>query len=110
MPRIATAMRSTLAKCGRAALILLVLSGSASLAQDQNRARDAVRAGEVRPLAELLPQIRAQFDGRMLDAQLVRRGANPLYRLKILGRDGQVTEIVVDARTGAIRGARGARR
>ncbi len=89
-----------------AGLLLCLVTALPAAATDQDRARDAVRAGEARPLAAILPQIRDRFPGRMLDARLVQRGSGAFYVLKILGPDGQVTEVTVDAATGAVRGVR----
>ena len=83
----------------------LLLAPSAG-ATDQDRARDAVRSGQARPLAAILPQIRDRFPGRMLDAQLVERGDRALYVVKILDPSGQVVEVTVDAASGAVRGVR----
>lgn len=87
-------------------LVLYLITALPAGAQDQDRARDAVRDGQVRPLATILPQVRDRFPGRMLDARLVQRGGGSFYVLKILGANGQVSEVTVDAASGAVRGVR----
>ncbi len=86
--------------------VLCLIAALPAGAQDQNRVRDAVRAGQARPLAAILPQVRDRFPGRMLDARLVQRGGGSFYVLKILGTNGQVSEVTVDAASGAVRGVR----
>lgn len=92
-----------------AALVATGLSGTAVLAQaghphrdDQNQARKAVREGDVRSLREIeqsvLPRMKgAQYLGPEYDS------AAMAYRLKFI-RDGRVTFVDVDARTGRILG------
>ena len=87
-------------------LVLCLVIALPASAADQDRARDAVQAGQVRPLAAILPQVRNRFPGRMLDATLVQRGGGSFYVLKILGPNGQVSEVTVDAASGAVRGVR----
>ncbi len=89
-----------------AGLLLCLVTALPAAATDQDRARDAVKAGEARPLAVILPQVRDRFPGRMLDARLVQRDGGAFYVLKILGADGQVSEVTVDAASGAVRGVR----
>ncbi len=73
-------------------------------AGDHDRARAAVRAGEVLSLERILSTVRRQFPGRVLDAGLFRRGPDRrwLYRVKILRPNGNVMFILVDGRSGAI--------
>lgn len=75
-------------------------------ASDQNTARDAVRSGRVLPLGQVLRGVRATYPGRLLDANLIEQGGRPVYRIKILSPDGNVTVVTSDARTGRILGAR----
>ena len=60
------------------------------------------QAEEVKPLAQVLRTIGARFPGHALDAELVRGGGEPRYRVKWLGEDGKVREITADARSGRI--------
>ena len=88
------------------ALFLCLFSSVHALATDQDRVRDAVRAGQARPLAQILPRIQNQFPGQMLDARLEQGGGATRYVLKILGPSGQVSEVTVDAKSGAVLGVR----
>ncbi|MEE8548373.1 MAG: peptidase, partial [Alphaproteobacteria bacterium] len=89
------------------------LSAPPAVASDHDRARDAVRAGHVRPLSEILAGINRRFPGRVLDARLIRPGANSThwrYRVKLLNPEGRVILLTVNARTGKVMGVRGDRR
>ena len=79
-------------------------------AQVQNRARTAVQAGEARPLGDILQGLSGRFPGWLLDAQLTQgNGAALVYALRILGDDGQVRVVSVDARTGQVLSVQGGR-
>jgi uncharacterized membrane protein YkoI len=69
---------------------------------DQSRGIEAVSTGKARPLKEILAVLRRQFPGEVLDAQLVEREGSWFYRIKLLGGDGKVQELTVDARTAAV--------
>ena len=85
-----------------ATLLLSLVAFGPTHAADQDRVRDAVKSGEARPLAEILPRLRDQFPGQMLDARLDQGGGPTRYVVKILGPSGQVSEITVDAKSGAV--------
>lgn len=97
--------RATLVQALLAAL--LVASAPAPLsAQNHERARSAVEAGEAKPLGKVLAAIARRYPGRALDAKLQERGDRLVYKIKWLARDGKVWEIVADARSGDILSAR----
>ncbi len=67
---------------------------------EHSRARDAVRDQQIRPLGEVLSVVQGRFPGRVMDVRLQR--GQWVYRLKLLGFDGRVRVIAVDARTARI--------
>lgn len=71
-------------------------------ADAHDRARSAVRAGEAQPLGSILSAIQRRYPGRALSADLAERGGTLVYRIKWLGKDDQVRDITVDARSGQI--------
>ena len=73
---------------------------------DQDNARNAVKAGNILSLEQILPRVRARFPGQHLDSRLVQAGGHAVYKVKMRMNDGQVKIITVDARTGQILGAR----
>ncbi|MGH6943863.1 MAG: PepSY domain-containing protein, partial [Geminicoccaceae bacterium] len=73
--------------------------GAAEHGRDQGREQQ----GEVAPLARVLRAIGQRYPGRALDAQLTERnGGRAVYRIKWLGSDGKVRDVIADARTGRI--------
>ncbi len=89
-----------------AAIVAWCLTAPAAAAQDHNPARNAVQAGQARPLGQILGHVMAQCPGRFLDAGLRQGGGGLVYVIKILRPGGRVAKLVVDARSGAIRGGR----
>ncbi len=73
---------------------------------DQDRARDAVRGGQARPLAEIITGLQNICPGTFLGASLQRQGRGYLYRVQILRPSGRRITFLVDAATGAIVGGR----
>ena len=92
--------------------LFLVLAGWAlpgAASADHDRARDAVAAGEVRPLGTIMARLSRRYPGRLLDARLARRGGNGawIYHIKILNRRGAVVALTVDGRSGRVLKVRG---
>jgi uncharacterized membrane protein YkoI len=73
---------------------------------DQDHAREAVREGRILPLGEVLSRVQRQYPGRLLDAELVDRGGQPVYLIKLMTSDGNVAIVSADAATGRILGYR----
>ena len=95
-----------------AACVLLLLATICAAATaradaaDHDRARSAVEAGQIRPLQDILGEVRRQVPGRMLDARLQQNG-RWVYKVILLQADGQVVAVTVDARTAQVLGAEG---
>ena len=84
-------------------VLALALIEPAAAQIDQQRARDAMQAGRIRPLQEILVQLRLRIPGRFLNAWLEEgRGGLWIYRLKMLDVRGNIIGVVVDARNGQI--------
>ena len=75
-------------------------------AQDHDFARAAVQAGQAQPLGQILGQVMNWCPGRFLDAGLRQGRGGLVYVIKILRPGGRVAKLVVDAKSGAIRGGR----
>lgn len=71
---------------------------------EQEKARQAVQSGEIRPLDDILKGVRRRVDGRVLDATLDDRGGEWVYWVKVLGPDGRVRLVRVDGRSGKVLG------
>lgn len=82
--------------------ILALPAATTAQIRDQDRAQSAVRAGEVRPLSEILPRVRREEGDRVLDVDL-NRGADDgrsTYTVRMMSKSGEVTDVTVDALTG----------
>lgn len=91
-------MRSLLARFLLLPVLLLAAAPAPAAGPDeQDRARDAVRSGSVRPLDDILSIVRRNYPGRVLDAGLNQGGGRWFYDIRLLGPGGQVTDLRVDA-------------
>jgi uncharacterized membrane protein YkoI len=90
-----------------ACLAALALPAMARDRDDQERARTALAAGEIRPLAELLAEIERRYIGRVIEVDLDREGGRWVYGLKLLPPSGRVFELEVDAATAAVLRSKG---
>jgi hypothetical protein len=80
-------------------------SGSSSAGgKSQDDARDAVREGKVIPLSAAITSLRDRYTGRIIDVRLTERGNRIDYRFKVVGPDGKVVSVTMNARNGRMRG------
>jgi uncharacterized membrane protein YkoI len=88
------------------AVVVLVLGLAAApgpvWSASSSRASVVAQAEGVQPLGAVLRRIAERVPGRALDAQQTERNGRPVYRIKWLGEDGKVRDVVADARTGQI--------
>ncbi len=91
---------------GREALPHFLLAES-----EQDRAKAAVRSGQVRPFPQILSAVQSRYRGRLSDARLEerRRGGSSawIYHVKWLTPQSNLLAITVDGRTGRILGVSG---
>lgn len=64
-----------------------------------DRARRAIRQGEIRPLRDVLASVRRRSDAEVLDVDLHQRGGTWVYALRVLTPNGRVRDVFVDGRT-----------
>jgi len=76
---------------------LPVLAGS-----EQDWARDAVRAGEVMPLEQVLQQVEKNSPGKVLKVELEQKGGIWVYKIKLLRDNGTLSKLYFDARDGTL--------
>lgn len=69
---------------------------------DHNRALEALQRGEVIPLEKVLATLRATNDGSVVSTKLEREDGKWVYELKLIGRDGRLRKIYIDAKTGVV--------
>ncbi len=97
----------------RGALLLLSLvmlaaaPAQADDRRDHERARAALAAGEIRPLADLLAEVERRYIGRVIETELERENGRWVYEFKVLPPSGRVFELKLDAATGTLLRARG---
>lgn len=105
-----------------ASLVLLGLAATPALsaqAQDfgfkgfqsqwsPSEARDARERGQTIPLKDIFKMLKQRYGGYQLDANLYSTRGQLEYHISWMTKDGRKIDLVVDARTGKIRGERGA--
>jgi len=86
-----------------AAALLLGAGAAAVMADEHDDARRLRDSGQILPLEEILERIRGRYPGRVIEVELEHphRGGYR-YELEILGPDGIVRKLRVDAVTGRL--------
>lgn len=74
---------------------------------DHDRARAALRAGDIRPLSEILDAAAREYPGQVLEVELEHEHGAWIYEMKVLAKDGAVLKLEYDARTATLLRARG---
>lgn len=92
---------------GLAAGLATALPASGDSRRDHDRARAALEAGEIKPLADIIAAIEKRYVGRVIESELERERGVWVYELKLLGSSGAVAKIHVDAASGAVTATRG---
>jgi uncharacterized membrane protein YkoI len=89
---------------GLALLAAAALPGEARAGRGRghDEARRALESGEIRPLSELLAEIEARFDGRVIETELERDSGRWIYEFKLLPPTGRLFELKIDAATGEV--------
>ncbi|MCL2308688.1 MAG: PepSY domain-containing protein [Proteobacteria bacterium] len=70
---------------------------------DHDDALQAVRDGEIRPLAEILNIVRDKLPGEVIRTELERKDGKWIYELRVADREGHLFDVHVDARSGEIK-------
>ncbi len=103
---------------------LFLAPGAATADDDDERARAAIRAGDIVPLVQVLTKVESLYEGDILEVELEDedddrrgdgKGAGFVYEIKLLTPRGNVLKLELDAKTLEVlkvkgRGAEGARR
>lgn len=79
--------------------VLATLAFTATADVGQNAARKALRAGEIRPLTELLMQVERTCAGDLIEIELDQEDGVWTYEIKLLGPQGDVNELEYNARS-----------
>lgn len=70
--------------------------------RDHDRARAALQAGEILPLATVLQRVAQSHPGDVLEVELEREEGRWIYELKLLQPGGALLKLAVDARTAEV--------
>lgn len=73
---------------------------------DHDRARAAVQAGQVLPLATVLQRLQRSHPGQVLEVELEREHGQWVYEIKLLQDGGRLLRLELDAATGRVLKAR----
>jgi uncharacterized membrane protein YkoI len=90
-------------------LITFMLLGSSHIVladDDHIEARRLRDSGEILPLEVILKNVRQAHPGKLLEVELDTEDGRIAYEVEILGEDGVVKEIYIDAKTGKLLFAR----
>ena len=79
---------------------------AARVCLNQKERRALIEKGTVLHLAAALRAVRTRVSGTLVRARLCHRGEGFAYVLTVLGHDGKVTHVIVDAVKGTVVGER----
>ena len=70
--------------------------------EDQEIARKALENKEILPLSAVLAKVEGQVTGDIVEIELERKKGLWVYEIEVIGEDGRVRDIDVDAKTGTV--------
>jgi uncharacterized membrane protein YkoI len=70
--------------------------------KDHDRAREAVKAGQVMPLRTVLERLEREHPGEVLDVELEDEHGRLVYEVKLLQSDGRLVKLELDAKTATV--------
>lgn len=68
---------------------------------EQDEAHEAVEHGQIRPLSQILAQLKLQDVGEIVRVKLRRKGERWIYELRSIDSRGQIREFSINAATGS---------
>lgn len=69
---------------------------------DYKAARQAVQKGEIRPLSDILAEIRGKLPGDVVGVEIEQEHGHWLYEFRVTDNQGRLFEVEVNARTADI--------
>ncbi len=85
-----------------AAVLVILPHATSADATSQNDLRRAVERGEIRPLSQILESLRGKVPGEVVRVEVERRKGRWLYEFRVIGPNGRLLEVHVDASSGEI--------
>jgi len=86
-------------------LIILALLGQMFTVQaeeDHDEAKRLFESGDILSLEVILEKLRPHYPGKILKVELEKQSKYIIYEMEIVGQDGVVHELYVDAKTGDV--------
>lgn len=83
-------------------LLLLTCPALADGQSDHDRARAALAAGAIRPLADILADVERRWVGQVIETELEHDDGRWVYEFKLLPPSGRIFKLELDATTGAL--------
>lgn len=68
----------------------------------RDQVRRAVEAGEIRSLADILDAVSGKLPGDVVGVEIENKNGSWLYELRVVGSQGRIFEVYIDARNGKI--------
>ena len=88
------------------AVLLVCVAGLCQADTDHDRARRALEAGEILPLATVLQRVERDHAGQVFDVELDREkdadSARWVYKIKLLRPGGALVKLKIDGRDGSL--------
>lgn len=89
------------------AIVLATAGASSAVARDRDELRrdemrQAVEAGEIRSLADILKAVRDKLPGEVAGIEIEREEGRWRYEFRVVDDQGRLYEVYVDARSGKI--------
>ncbi len=81
---------------------LFALLPAMALAGDHDRAREARERGDIKPLEDILTSVQQRFPGDVVKVELEHEHGRWIYEIKLIGKDGRLRKLDVDARDASI--------
>jgi len=72
------------------------------MADDYMEARHLLESGEIMPLEDILKNVRKIYTGNVIEVELEKEDQQIVYEIEILGPDGVIREIYINAKTGKL--------
>lgn len=90
-----------------AAVLTLAAAPALADTRDHDLARQAMQAGEILPLRDILDIVEAQYPGQVVEVEFEHDDGEFVYEIKVLQAQGMLIKLELDARTGTVLQARG---
>jgi uncharacterized membrane protein YkoI len=87
------------------AMTIMVLLGQIFTAQaegDHDETKRLLKSENILSLEVILEKLRPRYPGKILEVELERKSNHIVYEVEIVGDDGIVHELYIDAKTGDV--------